>query len=129
MPDNVLSLDAFRPRPAQTPFDTGQADLDPGSGALISVLPDGNVLIDLNPQMRQENYEGAHDGNLAEVLSDGDLGWISTQLLEGVEEDERSRRQWLKTCEEGLKLLGFKLEAPRGDAGSSGAPLEGMSTV
>lgn len=100
-------------------------------GALKIEHPDGSVTIDLNPQPEDKDDvdNNGFDGNLASKLSDSDLGTIATDLMDGIERDILSRKEWLDTRALGIKLLGLKLEPPRADANSSTAPLEGMSTV
>jgi hypothetical protein len=109
--------------------------LDEDSGALEIDTDDGGVIIDFNPDLSFDDEEDAndnspdHDKNLAEVLGEGELDTISGHLLEGIDQDDRSRAEWLEQRSRGIDLLGLKLEKPRGDLGSSGAPMEGMSTV
>ena len=67
--------------------------------------------------------------NLAKKIDSSELTSIATNLLEGIERDEQSRKEWLDTRAMGISLLGLKLEKPRSDAGSSSGPVEGMSTV
>lgn len=100
-------------------------------GALKIENPDGSVTIDFNPQAPDEGPEekDEFDRNLAKRMDDDDLGTIGTALLEGVQRDDDSRKEWLSTRAMGIDMLGLKIEKPRSDAGTSSAPLEGMSTV
>lgn len=91
--------------------------------------PDGSVTIDFNPQEENEAEETGFYENLAMKMDDGQLSSIATDLLEGIERDDLSRKEWLDTRALGISLLGIKLEQPRSDAGTTSAPLEGMSTV
>lgn len=50
------------------------------------------------------------EDNLAEELDDGDLEEISSDILELIQIDLDSRRDWEKTYVEGIKLLGLKME-------------------
>jgi len=88
-------------------------------------------VVRFNPKNDNARKSGGdeHDDNLAEAMGDGDLGWLAEELLAGIEEDDRSRREWLSQRAAGIKLLGFKIEEPRSDFGSSSAPLEGMSSI
>jgi hypothetical protein len=110
------------------PADTGVSFED---GAMKIAHPDGSVTVDFNP--KKHDADDADDkgfsGNLAKKMDEGDLGSIATDLLEGIQRDDDSRREWLDTRALGITLLGTKLEKPRSDTGLSGAPLEGMSTV
>src|SRR5882672_7412210 len=67
--------------------------------------------------------------NLADEINENELSRIASDLLTGIEMDQQSRKDWLETRAAGIRLLGLKLEEPRGDMGTSSAPLEGMSTV
>jgi hypothetical protein len=103
---------------------------DPDEGCLYIEDADGGVTIDFNPNLGDdEGKDSKHGDNLAEQLSEQVLNQIASDVLEGIEQDERSRSQWISQRERGMDLLGIKLENPRTDAASSSAPLEGMSTV
>src|SRR4051812_21304055 len=104
-------------------------------GVLKIDNPDGTTTIDFNAPIGDmdddddESGETEFSRNLAKKLSDDELSRIAADLLEGIQRDEESRKEWLETRAMGISLLGLKLEKPRSDAGSSSAPLEGMSTV
>lgn len=100
-------------------------------GALkIEVDSNGGVIIDLNPQPKPKQVSnGKWDANLALDVNEGDLTRIASKLLESIDRDDRSRREWLETRARGIDLLGLRIEEPHTDAGASSAPLEGMSTV
>ncbi len=110
------------------PAETGVSFED---GAMKISHPDGSVTVDFDPKKEDAGPAdgGKFDGNLAKRIDEGDLGSIATDLLEGIQRDDDSRREWLDTRALGITLLGSKLEKPRSDTGLSGAPLEGMSTV
>ena len=95
-------------------------------GSMQLELPDGSLQIDLNPAPERE--EGSFAENLAEILQDGELDLLSSEIMEGIDADKTSRKEWLEQITKGIDLLGLKVESPRIDVGSS-APLEGMSTV
>src|SRR6185312_1840334 len=98
-------------------------------GALQVEAADGSVIIDFNPQPGRGTASSDFDANLAEGIDDAALSRIAEDLLEGIEQDNQSRAEWLETRAQGIRLLGLKLEQPRSDAGNSSAPVEGMSTV
>jgi hypothetical protein len=116
-------------------FDFGNSD-DPDEGDMvdsalkIEIGEDGDVVIDLSPTPKSKKRNtGKFDDNLAEEIDAQELMSIGARLLSAIEDDDRSRQEWLQTRARGLDLLGFQLEEPHTDAGSSAAPLEGMSTV
>ena len=97
-------------------------------GSMKIEHPDGSVTIDFNPP----NDGGEKDefsSNLAFHMGDGDLESIANDLLEGIQADLDSRREWVETRAQGIGLLGLKIEKPRTDSGASQAPMEGMATV
>jgi hypothetical protein len=103
---------------------------DPETGALSIELPDGGVEIQFGADDPTAEKPDTHFGeNLAELLPPEVLAQISADLLEGIEADDMSRKQWLSARARGIDLLGLKLETARSDLGASTAPLEGMSTV
>ena len=63
------------------------------------------------------------DGNLAEALSEDDLNKIASSLVDGIEKDKSSRKDWEKTYTDGLKYLGMKFDEDRSE------PFEGASGV
>lgn len=78
-----------------------------------------------------QEEDGDFDDNLADRLDGMELGRIAEMLLEGIDADEQSRTDWLDTREEGIDLLGLKIERPRTGpgGGTTGTPLQGMSTA
>jgi hypothetical protein len=131
--------------PSNAPI-TGPSIVDLGAGTSMAIdqsgqatsfeLGDGSVLIDLNPfgmaetqESDEDDRDGAFGDNLAIDMDRTELARISAELLDGIRQDEESRRDVLETRQKGIKLLGLKIEEPRGDTGTSSAPLEGMSTV
>ena len=99
-------------------------------GAMKIDHADGSTTIDFNPQSASPgpDEKGFH-ANLSLHMDAGKLEEIAALLLDGIDRDEQSRKEWLETRALGISLLGLKLEKPRSDAGTSSAPLEGMSTV
>jgi hypothetical protein len=53
---------------------------------------------------------GEFDCNLAEEMDEGQLSTLAGELLEDYENDITSRKEWLTTYVDGLKLLGLKYE-------------------
>ena len=61
-------------------------------------------------EMHMEKREADFDANLAEVIDEATLKSLAYDLLEDVEDDMRSRKDWLDIYIKGLKLLGLKYE-------------------
>lgn len=75
----------------------------------IVELDDGGVEITLTDEP-DEVASAPFESNLAEVLDDGTLSTIATDLMEEVDADIQSRKEWVDTFVEGLEVLGFKYE-------------------
>lgn len=100
------------------------------SGALTITNPDGSVVVDFSPKNSLDDYDHGFYTNLSDgKIEEGELDRIASELMGDIENDIRSREEWLRIRERGIELLGYKLEDPRGDIGTTSAPLEGMSTV
>lgn len=105
-------------------------EIDPKTGALVLDHGDGSVTIDFEPGKKQTKPgTGKFDENLADTLEADSLKTLAEELLVEIESDEQSRQGWIDIRSKGLELLALKIEEARGDAGTSSAPLEGMSTV
>lgn len=116
-----------------TTVDLPSTEIAPGTtlddGVLHVEHGDGSSTIDFEPPVLGEKPKSSSFyRNLVEDLGDG-VNEIAGKLIEGIERDIQSRKEWLDTRARGVQLLGLKLEEPRGDIGTSGAPLEGMATV
>jgi len=90
---------------------------------------DGSIDIDLSgraagPRRGLDWYD-----NIAEDLDDAELSRISELLLRGISDDIQSRKDWIESRAEGLKLLGLKPEFPGLGGSADGAPVEGISRV
>jgi hypothetical protein len=89
--------------------------------------PDGSVTIQIGDVSHETKPDRGFYENLAQDIDKSELSRIAEEIWTGVQEDDRSRSEWLDNRTKVLKLLGLKIEAPRGDVSSS-APLEGMSS-
>jgi len=67
----------------------------------------GDVEITLEPE---NDYGGDFDSNLAEILDEGELAAISSDLMELVDADISSRKDWAETFVKGLEVLGMNYE-------------------
>lgn len=64
---------------------------------------------------------GEFDENLAEHLDDYTLNHIASDLIQGIEADIQSRRDWEDITVKAIEYLGLKLETASGEASSSEA--------
>lgn len=128
------------PMPDMSPEDEVTVLVDSDDGAVTVIEQDtgftktenddGSVTIDLAPTIIGGKKSSKNfDSNLAEYLDDSVGRRIASEILEGIESDDQSRQEWLQNRAKGIEMLGFKLDEPRGDAGASTSPVEGMSTV
>jgi hypothetical protein len=67
----------------------------------------GGLEIDFNPKGETDED---FDENLAELLDDGELSSIASELLSDFDDDVSARRDWITTYTDGLELLGMKIE-------------------
>ena len=66
----------------------------------------GGLEIDFDSKTPDEDF----DENLAELLDDGELSSIASELLSDFDDDVSARRDWITTYTDGLELLGMKIE-------------------
>ena len=71
---------------------------------------DGGVIIDFEGNIADEIMGGDHDENLAEVIEEGVLESMASELVGDFESDRESRRDWARAYVKGLDLLGMKIE-------------------
>ena len=71
-------------------------------------LSDGSMEITLEPGDDKE--KGGFGANLAEEMDDGELANLASELLELVDADIASRKDWTETYVKGLEVLGTKYE-------------------
>lgn len=106
--------------------------VDPATGAVETTLPDGAVVVQLNPPASDNDaspdIKKFYD-NLVDKVKDGKLGIICDDLMEQIQADDNSRQQTLQTRARGLGLLGLQLEQPKSGVGDSAGSADGMSVV
>jgi len=71
-------------------------------------LSDGSMEITL--EVGDEKEKGEFGANLAEEMDDGELANLASDLLELVDADIASRKDWTETYVKGLEVLGTKYE-------------------
>ena len=117
----------------EQPWDTlGPSDVDLGDddGPSVSIVHgatrtehgDGSVTFDESKGSKESTDDGFYR-NIADEIDDDELMRIGSELLTGIGLDQDSRRDWLEARAAGIRLLGLKLEEPRGDLGTASAPL------
>jgi hypothetical protein len=76
--------------------------------------PDVEIEIDMEggdePAVEIEVKISSFDENLAENMDEGDLQMISEELLQSIQDDITSRKDWERTYKEGLDLLGLRID-------------------
>jgi hypothetical protein len=77
----------------------------------LNMLPDGSVEVTLEKEaVMLGDEDGEFDENLAEDMDEDELSLLASELIEEVEADINSRRDWAETYVRGLEVLGFKYE-------------------
>lgn len=113
--------------------DIDLSDYIPDDDGVVTIKnADGTVDVWFDEQEDEEEQDpGDFNDNLAEFIDTMEMSRIAEMLLEGIDSDEQSRSEWMETREEGIDLLGLKIERPRAGpgGGTTGQPLQGMSTA
>lgn len=83
----------------------------------------GITLEEIKGASRKEETPENWFRNIADELDDMALGTIASEIIEGVQSDERSRQQWMSDRVQIINMLGLKLDEPKtsvtGGAGES----------
>ena len=109
-----------------------QHPADDGGNLASSDNPDGSLSIvvgrigDESPKVRGATK---FDDNLAKDVDEGALGAIAEHLLEGIEADLQSRKEWEDTANQAAKYLGITLNEPATSVGVEGTVCQSISTV
>lgn len=100
--------DGLLPEPMSD--DSGEISL-PGDMIKAEDLPDGSSIYEIMGEP-EEAPDDKHNfnANLAEIIPDNVLDGIAAKLLENIENDLESRREWENGYNLGLKYLGIKVE-------------------
>jgi hypothetical protein len=91
-------------------------------------LEDGGVVIRIGPPLA-DKADLEFDDNIAEAVPREVLGMVADELLLRIDEDNRSRQEWLDTRARGIEILGLKIESMRSSGPDGSAPLEGQSQI
>jgi hypothetical protein len=88
--------------------------LPAGIAVEAEVTPEVEIEIDMEggdePAVEIEVKLSSFDDNLAENMDEGDLQMISEELLQFIQDDITSRKDWERTYKEGLDLLGLSID-------------------
>lgn len=101
--------------------------VDPKTGTVETRLPDGNLSVEFGVPEEKEGDED-FDANLALEMPQGDLSTIASDLMEGIELDLDSSKEWRQIYAKGIDILAIRIEQPRGAVGTSSAAVDGMSS-
>lgn len=119
------------PAESGTAPDGRSGTVNPDTGGLLVFNDDGSMdeldERDWRPARRAGSIK--HYDNLVDVLDSNEVARLGDEVWRGVTADIQSRRDYMEMTAEAIRMLGLRLDPPRSDAGGSGAPLEGMSTV
>jgi hypothetical protein len=111
---------------------TDVPDVDTQGNILRIDHADGSVTVSLDGKPI-DGPESAKAGgwfdNLVDQIDGMELARIADDLLRGIDDDIRSRQEWIDDRAQGISLLGLKIEIPGLQGASDGAPVEGMSKV
>lgn len=108
---------------------TPDAHVTTEDGTLVIEGEDGNIIIDFSPEPEvDEEKRSDFNANLAELIDESELSRIAEDTLRGVQFDEQSRREWLETRAQGIRILGLSIDPPKSSIDTT-ASLDGMSNV
>lgn len=107
-PQGLEGLDADMPDEALEIEIEGEGGSDSGIAPEITINADGTVEITLEKENNAD--EAGFNENLAEVLSEGVMAELASELVEQVESDISARKDWADTYVKGLDVLGLKYE-------------------
>jgi hypothetical protein len=83
----------------------------PADIAVVIELDDGGVEVDLDGTGLMGDMEEISFGaNLADYMDEDAMSLLASDLIELIDQDERSRKDWVETYVEGLNVLGFKFD-------------------
>jgi hypothetical protein len=98
---------------SQAPLGLNVLDMDDTTAMEIEIInPEGlkigidGVEVDLMPEPEKEDFSD----NLAEYMDDSELQKIASDLIEMVDTDVNSRKDWVEMYVKGLDVLGMKYE-------------------
>ena len=122
--DSGIRPEDMIPNEASVDISVAQPETFEGGAEVISDGQGGAVVQALAEALMgaEQEQQVPHDANIAELLDDGYLGELSTDLRGSYQEDMESRSEWEETYTKGLDQLGVKHE-------ERSQPFEGASGV
>ena len=111
--------------------DGREGRVDPDSGGLWVTNDDGSMSLLAEEEWNPAKAvgENGHYDNLVDILDPSEVARLADEVWRGVTADVQSRAEYMEMTAQSIRMLGLRIDPPRSDAGGSGAPLEGMSTV
>lgn len=95
----------------------------------IVVGEDGTITIGTpKPPVPQASPESDFNRNLAKDMDEGALAALASYLLEGIEADLESRRDWADTANRAADYLGIKLQDPTTSVSADGTVCKSIAT-
>lgn len=116
--DKIRYNEPERPLPPGIDVTFGPDEDDEKPFEELTHNDDGSVTVN-DPPPKKAKTNG-HDANLALDMDESDLDSLASDLLQAIEEDLRSRKDWEETFNKGIDLLGLKIEAPASDVSGGG---------
>lgn len=113
--------DQFQDGTVNLPEEDDGSSIDQSTGAKITVDDDGGVTIELNPSKTKKAKSDKHGVNLALELDDDALGVIAEEVLQGIDNDIQSRRDWEVAYDRGIELMGIKLKDASSEVSATGS--------
>jgi len=138
--EHYRNLDDFpgRPPPTAPPDDLGpltivlQEDAEEPVESIGIERADGSLLIRLDgkkPTGEPRENAKKHNANLAAFIDERELARICDELLNGIDADIETRRDWLDRRAAGIKHLALKIENPRSPTADADTAVEGQTTI
>jgi hypothetical protein len=91
------------------PAEEVEVEEEQDKGVEIEMNEDGSVEVTVD-KVVDPSFEGEFNQNLAETLDEDQLAQVADDLIGLFEADDNSRADWKQTYEDGLELLGLKIE-------------------
>lgn len=76
----------------------------------IEELEDGSSVYEIGPELQEEKKDSFYDNLAVDFLKEDALKKLSSYLLESIEEDIDSRKEWMESVDKIKQYLGFSLE-------------------